>query len=71
MDGAARRIRREHNDDAWQAWHIEALARTKKLPKLATLLVSDGQKKRVLTGHELKAIAMQWKATISKGKPNG
>ncbi len=34
MRGKAAIIRREQEQLAWLAWHIEALARTKKLPPL-------------------------------------
>lgn len=32
MRGARERIEREQQDRAWLAWHIEALARSKRLP---------------------------------------
>lgn len=31
-------LRREHNDRAWLAWHVAALGRVKKMPKLDRLL---------------------------------
>lgn len=36
--GEARRLEREHNDRAWLGWHIAALMRAKKLPKLEDLM---------------------------------
>jgi len=71
MEGAANRIRRERNNLAWLAWHIEAIARSKRMPKLKGLLIGDGKPSRPQTGDEIKAIAMMWKSVIEKGKPNG
>ena len=34
----ANRRRREHDERAWLAWHIAALGRTKKMPKLSDLM---------------------------------
>lgn len=63
MDGAARRIRREHNQTAWLAWHIEALARVKKLPELNTLIARD--KSRRKTWQEQLALVMGYDAAIN------
>lgn len=71
MAGANRRLVREHNTAAWMVWHIEGLARSKRLPKLKSLLVSDGKPARKQTWQEQKAIAMMWKSVISKGAKNG
>jgi hypothetical protein len=70
MSGAAARLRREHNTTAWLAWHVEALARSKRLPKLKSLLVGGG-KPRPQTWQEQKAIGMMWQAVITKGAKNG
>lgn len=54
--------RLEHNDRAWMAWHIAALSRMKKLPKLAELLIKPrkAQPVRPQTWQEQQAIWMQW-----------
>lgn len=40
-------LQREHNDQAWLAWHIAALSRVKKIPKLSSLqLKTLGDKQR-------------------------
>lgn len=39
MQGARRRLEREADERMSLAWHIVALDRTKKLPKLETLLI--------------------------------
>lgn len=70
MEGQACRLRREQNSLAWLAWHTEALARSKKLPKLKTLQSGDGKPSRAQTWQEQKAIAMMWKSVISKGAPD-
>lgn len=38
VSGARRRTRAARDQDLSLAWHIEALARTKRLPRLAALL---------------------------------
>ncbi|WP_134103021.1 hypothetical protein [Neorhizobium sp. R1-B] len=38
MDGAVEKLKRERNENMVLAWHIEALARQEKLPKLEKLL---------------------------------
>lgn len=35
-----------HNQAAWLAWHVAALSRQKKLPKLGTLLAKRKPKRR-------------------------
>lgn len=71
MEGATARMRREHNTAAWLAWHIEGLARSKRMPKLKSLLVGDGKPKRPQTWQEQYAIAQMWQSVISEGKTNG
>lgn len=55
------REERKTNDLLYHAWHIEAFARAKKLPKLETLLKKRKPKsqKKVLTKEELINIAKQ------------
>lgn len=52
---AAHRADREHNDRAWLAWHIAALTRTKKMPKLQKLQVRVRRKPQ--TGEQMLQIA--------------
>ena len=57
----------EHNDRAWLAWHIEALARQKKLPRLREL--THGAPKgprRGQTMEEQIAIAEAWTAALTR-----
>lgn len=44
MRGAARRREREHDGRMSLAWHVVALDRAKKLPKLETLLIGATRK---------------------------
>lgn len=68
MKGAANRLKREHNANAWLAWHIEALARQKKLPKLQSMLHSDKPKRRQTVDEQI-AVARAWAALAgSKGR---
>ncbi len=52
LDAAAWRWKREHQRDAWLAWHTAMLARTKKMPSLKRLL--GGGETKVLEGEELE-----------------
>ncbi|KAB2673216.1 hypothetical protein F9K77_01190 [Ochrobactrum sp. LMG 5442] len=67
LDASTYRLRREQNDRAWLAWHIEALARSKKLPKLKEFL-SDAPKKpkRRQSVEEQIAIAHRWTAALTR-----
>lgn len=66
ISGSAARFNREHDDRAWLAWHIEALHRTKRLPKLKTLMHNAKPAKRQQSMEEQIAIAMQWTASVNR-----
>lgn len=55
MRGMATRRTHESQRDAWLAWHIEALARTKKLPPLKDMM---GGKKRRTNGAQDREILL-------------
>ncbi|NOV15873.1 hypothetical protein E5S70_07200 [Ensifer adhaerens] len=67
LDGAVDRMKSQHDERAWLAWHIEALARTKKLPKLKDLThgASKGPRRRQ-TVEEQIAIAEAWTAALTR-----
>ncbi len=52
LDAARWRLQREHERDAWLAWHIAALQRVKRLPDLRRFMGRD--KARPLRGAELE-----------------
>lgn len=62
LKGAGARLTREHDANAWLAWHIEALARSKKLPKLAEMQSGKPQKRRRMTPEEMISMAHLWTA---------
>lgn len=67
LDGVSNRLKREHNDRASLAWHIEALARSKKLPKLKDLMHDAPKKsKQRQTVEEQIAIAHRWTAALTR-----
>lgn len=66
FEGVSSRMNREHNDRAWAVWHIEALARVKKLPKLADMTVGTTKKSRRQTADEQIAIAHMWTAATTR-----
>lgn len=55
MRGAMRRRDREMDERMWLAWHIVALDRTNKLPKLQDLLSKAPAEKRRQSGEEMLA----------------
>lgn len=66
LDGYTERLADQHNERAWLAWHIEALARQKKLPKLKSMMHGAGSKtKRRQTIEEQLAIAVQWTKALA------
>lgn len=42
---AEQRLKREHNDRAWQAWWTAAMPKMKKFPKLEKLLARELKRK--------------------------
>lgn len=61
ISGANERLVREHNQHAWLAWHIAALQRSKRLPKLKTLLAKQ-QSHRRTNWQQQMAVMDQWVA---------
>lgn len=59
VGGANDRLLREHNERAWLAWHVSALQRTKKLPKLKNLISKPAASKRQ-TWQQQMAVMDQW-----------
>jgi hypothetical protein len=57
---------REHNERAWLAWHVEALHRAKKLPKLDALLAKEQRAPRRQTWEEQLAIMQDWSARVNR-----
>jgi hypothetical protein len=55
----------QHKEFAWLAWHIEGLARTKKLPDLSLML---GVKRKKKSWQEIQAIMGQWVAVTQRRK---
>lgn len=66
LDGVAARLKREHNDRAWAAWHTAMIGRVKKPPKLKEMLHGADKPKRRQTIDEQIAIAMKWTAALSR-----
>lgn len=55
MRGAMKRREREMDERMWLAWHIVALDRTNKLPRLQELLSKTPTEKRKQSGEEMLA----------------
>jgi hypothetical protein len=58
MHGKLRAARRELNQRAWLAWHIAALQRSKKLPRLKSMMTKE--KPRAQSGQEQATIMQLW-----------
>lgn len=41
MEGARKRMEREAKDTAWAVWHVAALGRVKKMPRLNQFMPSE------------------------------
>lgn len=61
-------VHRGHNERMSLAWHVAALMRTKKLPKLERLLLR-ATKKTQQTWQEQLAVMERWAAVINKLEP--
>ena len=57
IQAATARIKREHKNRAWLAWHIAALGRIEKMPTLEKLM---GEPEPQQTDEEMIAIATGW-----------
>jgi hypothetical protein len=67
LDGVAQRLKREHNDRAWAAWHTAALHRQKKMPPLNTLThAASPRRRRRQSWQEQLAMAEAWTAAINR-----
>jgi hypothetical protein len=58
MNGKLRAARRDHNQRAWLAWHIAAMGRAKKIPRLASMLAKE--KPRQQSWQEQQMILASW-----------
>lgn len=67
MKGAVARMTAEQDGRAWLAWHIEALARTKKLPKLEKMM---GPKKptRGMSPEQMEEVVRGWLGGRRRGR---
>lgn len=61
------RLRREHEGRAWLAWHVAALPKMKKFPKLSDLL-GNAPKRRAQTAGEIEAALRSWHNSMQKGR---
>lgn len=59
MQAMMARRRADHDQTAWLAWHIEALARTKKLPPLRDMLSTSKRGRRERQDPETLAAAIK------------
>ncbi len=63
LEGVSARLIYEHNERMRAAWHVEAFARTKRLPKLKEMMLSDKKpSSRQMTTEQLIAVTKGWLA---------
>lgn len=67
IGGAQDRLLREHNERAWLAWHVAALSRAKKMPKLKTMM-SKAASRRTQTWQEQMAVMDAWVAHTERAE---
>jgi hypothetical protein len=60
INGKLRAARRDHNQRAWMVWHIAALQRSKKLPRLKSMIAKE--KPRAQSWQEQASIMQLWAA---------
>lgn len=76
LDGALSRLKREHNERAWLAWHtahltVYAPQKSSQFQKLETLLWRDKPSERRMTPEQFEAATRSWLAGATKRKSNG
>lgn len=65
FEAAGMRNRRDHDGRAWLAWHVAALSRARKLPRLDALLARTGARRRQ-TWEEQLAMMQAWSARVNR-----
>ena len=65
LEGNAARMRHEHNQRAWLAWHSGMLSQVKKMPRLKSLMILDAPKPQSIKN--MIATAKAWVRAL-KGK---
>lgn len=68
FQGAAKRRERETDELTWLAWHIVALDRTERLPKLQDILSRQEPARKAQTGEEM-LLAMKGLFLAHGGNP--
>lgn len=66
MTARIKGLSREQNERAWLAWHIAALGRVEKMPKLAEMMTIKRSARRVPTWQEQAAAMTAWAQSRSK-----
>ena len=64
LEGNAKRLRHEHNQRAWMAWHTATIPMARKVPRLAELMILDRPKKQSID--QMRAIAKSWVRAFDK-----
>ncbi len=64
LEGNAARLRHEHNQRAWLAWHTAVIGRAKKPPRLGELMIRDTPKKQSID--QMISVAKSWVAAFAK-----
>lgn len=69
LKGETDRRRREQNERMSLAWHIEALARRDRLPKLEKMLAEKKAPKRRQSAAELESVTRSWLGNRKSRQP--
>jgi len=68
LAGVSERLKREHNERAWLAWHTAMIGRVKRPPKLKDMMHGAARPRRRQTIEEQIAIAKQWTVAIARAR---
>ncbi|EPE95710.1 hypothetical protein RGCCGE502_22710 [Rhizobium grahamii CCGE 502] len=67
--GVTNRKNRERDERMSLAWHIEALARQKKLPKLETMMTGANKSTgKQMSAEQMEAVTRSWMASRHRKK---
>ena len=66
MRSAEMRAEREHNARAWLAWHVEALRRMKRMPRLANMLVKSKRRRGPQSVEQQMHVMAAWAAKVDR-----
>ncbi|MEF2551988.1 hypothetical protein VQ042_11555 [Aurantimonas sp. A2-1-M11] len=68
LEGETKRMRRERENLAWQAWTTAALYRSKKMPKLRDIMPKEDSGPRRMSPEDIEAVTRSWLAGARRNR---